>query len=53
MEATTLCLLLDRCGLYVYRKMKFSFSTSLRHTGSVDVYSHPLTSTIKNYGWLT
>jgi len=52
MEAITLCLLLNKCGLYIHRKVKFSFCTPLKLTGSVDVYSRPLTSTVDNYGWL-
>jgi hypothetical protein len=52
MEAIALCLLLHECGLYIYRSLK-SFSTTMRRTESVEVYSHPLTSTVDNDEWLT
>lgn len=52
-EAITLCLLLNKCGLYIYRKVKFSFPTPLRITGGVDVHRHTLTSTVDNDGLLT
>jgi len=52
-EAITLCSLLNKCGLYIYRKVKFSFPTPLRFTGGVDVCSHTLTSIVDNDGFLT
>ena len=52
LKAITSCVLLNKCGLFVYRKVEFSFPMTMRLTGGVDICSHILTSTVNNDGLL-